>query len=199
MRACSPGPPRIPRAVALLGLAGAALVGALQPDLAVLSCAGAARANRRRATAQTAGGAIAISLVILRTVALLWTARHGDDRRHLVGKVYVRGPHNRLLELDFTPQSTVWWATQRALIALNDPRDPNQCRLVLHSNALRPRRSLAKSGVCDGDTLELVAAKTVPRRSRLPTRLHQAIARLGIRTRPRAKSRDARNPRLPGS
>ena len=190
MSACSPDPARRPRAVALLDLAGAALIGALQRDLAVLSCAGAARANRRRATAQTAGGAIASSLVILRTVVLLWTARHGDDR-HLVGKVYVRGPHNRLLELDFTPQSTVWWATQRALIALNDPRDPNQCRLVLHSNALRPRRSLAKSGVCDGDTLELVAAKTVPRRSRLPTRLHQAIARLGVRTRPRAKRRDA--------
>ena len=164
-------------------------MGALQRDLAVLSCAGAARANRRRATAQTAGGAIASSLVILRTVVLLWTARHGDDS-HLVGKVYVRGPHNRLLELDFTPQSTVWWATQRALIALNDPRDPSECRLVLHGKALRPRRSLAKSGVCDGDTLELVAAKTVPRRSRLAARLDQVIARLGVRTRPPAKRRD---------
>ena len=126
-------------------------------------------------------------LVTHHTKALLLTTHHGDhDRLHLVGKVYVRGPHNRLLELDFTPQSTVWWATQRALIALNDPRDPSECRLVLHGKALGPRRSLAGSGVRNRDTLDLVAAKTVPRRSRLATRLDQAIARLGIRARPPA-------------
>ena len=102
------------------------------------------------------------SLVTVRAMVLHWTAREGDDRLHLVGKLYVRGPHNRLLDLDFTPQSTVWWATQRALIALNDPRDPSECRLVLDGQALRPRRSLAKSGVHNGDTLDLVAAKTVP-------------------------------------
>jgi hypothetical protein len=45
--------------------------------------------------------------------------------------------------------------------------------------------------VRNGDTFELVAAKTVPRRSRLVTRLHDAIARLGTRTRPRANGRDA--------
>ena len=132
-------------------------------------------------------------------MALLRTARHGDDRRQLVGKVYVRGPHNRLLELDFTPQSTVWWATQRALIADNDPRDPSECRLVLRGKALRPRRSLASSGVCNGDTLELVAAKTVPRRSRLATRLHDAIARLGIRHTATGQASRRMNSRPPGS
>jgi hypothetical protein len=156
MRARSPDPAPRPLAVALLDLAGVAL------------------------------------LVTLHTKALLVTTYHGDhDRLHLVGKVYVRGPHNRLLELDFTPQSTVWWATQRALIALNDPRDPSECRLVLHGKALRPRCSLASSGVSNGDTLDLVAAKTVPRHSRLTVRLDRAIARLGIRTRPRPKNRDA--------
>jgi hypothetical protein len=130
-------------------------------------------------------------LATLTTKAHLLTTHHGDhDRLHLVGKVYVRGPHNRLLELDFTPQSTVWWATQRALIALDDLRDPSECRLVLHSEPLRPRRSLARSGVRNGDTLDLVAANTVSRHSRLATRLDQVIARLGIRPRPRAKNRD---------
>jgi hypothetical protein len=123
--------------------------------------------------------------------ARLLTTHHGDhDRLHLVGKVYVLGPHNRLLELDFTPQSTVWWATQRALIALNDQRDPSNCRLVLHGKALRPRRSLAKCGVRNGDTLELVAAKTVPGHSRLATRLDQAIARLAVHIRPQGTDRD---------
>ena len=149
------------------------------------------RSGAKTARGGAAGRYTHAVLVAPNTKARLLTTDHGDhDRLHLVGKVYVRGPRNRLLELDFTPESTVWWATQRALIALNDLRDPSECRLLLHGQVLRPRRSLARSGVCDGDTLDLVATETTPRHSRLATRLDQAIGRLGLHVRPQSKQRD---------
>jgi hypothetical protein len=117
---------------------------------------------------------------ILRVLALLWTSRHGDQWVQVVTNVYIRGSHNRVVELELAPHSTGWWATERALIAFDDRRDANEYRLLLRGKPLHPRRSLAHSGVRNGDTLELVTADTVaPRSPGLATRLYsRALARL---------------------
>ena len=128
---------------------------------------------------------IALPGSLLRVIALLCTSRNGHEWVYLVEKVYIRGTHNRVVELDVAPQSTAWWATQRALIALDDPRDAARCRLLLHREPLHPRRSLARSGVRHGDTLDLVAADAIPRRPRRLLRVLNSgtLARLGVRRR----------------
>jgi hypothetical protein len=80
--------------------------------------------------------------------------------------LYVRDDRGHLATLELAPQSSAWWATVNALIALHDRRDAVQCRLMLHGEPLPPRRSLAASGVRHGDTLDLIAADALPRRPR---------------------------------
>ena len=120
---------------------------------------------------------------ILRILVVLCTSRDGRDLVRIVMRVYVRDAHNRFARLEFAPQAKASWATERALIALEDPRDPTHCRLVLDRKPLRPGRSLAKNGVRDGDTLDLIAADAIPRLSRgSGSRLYAAtLARLRSR------------------
>ena len=85
--------------------------------------------------------------------------------------LYVRDDRGRVATLEIAPQSSAWWVTAHALIALHDPREAAQCRLMLHGEPLPPRRSLATSGVHHGDTLDLIAADALPRRPRRFRRL----------------------------
>jgi hypothetical protein len=128
---------------------------------------------------------IAAVASILRVLAAPWASRDHDKWVQVVTKVYVRGTHNRVVELELAPHNTAWWATQCALIALEDQRDTTRCRLLLRGRPLHPRRSLVKSGVRNGDTLDLVNAETIPRRRNPLTRLltSDAVGRLGIHRR----------------
>jgi len=126
---------------------------------------------------------IALSAAIPVTLAVLCTSRDGHHDTHLVEQVYVRAAHNRVIELDVSPQSKVWWATQRALIALGDSRDIAECRLLLNGQPLHPERTLVKSGVHNGDTLDLVNAATIERPRRIRRLSARALSRLGIRKR----------------
>jgi hypothetical protein len=119
-----------------------------------------------------------------RTPLRRWTSRNANERVSLVIHVYVRGTHNRIVELQLPSHAPTWWATQRALISLEDPHDADQFRLLLRQEPLHRRRSLAKNRVRNGDTLDLVHTDTIPSRSHGPARrlYSRTLARLGIRT-----------------
>jgi hypothetical protein len=85
--------------------------------------------------------------------------------------LYVRDDRGRVATVEIAPQSSAWWATAHALIALHDPRDGAQCRLMFRGEPLPRRRSLAASGVRHGDTLDLFTADALPRRPRRFPRL----------------------------
>jgi hypothetical protein len=98
-------------------------------------------------------------------------ARPPEDIVHASMPIYVRNEHGHLVTVEVAPQTTVRWATARALIALDDPRDAAQCALVFHGNPLTPDRSLDASGVRHGDSLNLVSRNVVaPRHHRDPRR-----------------------------
>src|SRR5450755_174435 len=99
------------------------------------------------------------------------TSRRREETVHVSMPLYVRDDRGRVATLEIAPQSSAWWATTHALIALHDPRDAAQCRLMLHGEPLPPRRSLTASGVPHGDTLDLIAADALPRRPRRFPRL----------------------------
>ena len=82
----------------------------------------------------------------------------------VVMTVYVHDSHGHTVTLDLAPGSSAWWATERALISLNDESDAAACRLVFRGKPLRPWRSLAANGIQHGDTLKLVSANAIPRR-----------------------------------
>jgi hypothetical protein len=108
----------------------------------------------------------------LHAVMLPSIRRHDAQTTRLVMTVYVRNSHGRTVTIELAPANTVWWATERALISLGDQRQANDCRLVLRAKPLRPRRSLAASGIHHGDTLNLVPANAIRRRTLLPRTLN---------------------------
>jgi hypothetical protein len=97
---------------------------------------------------------------------------------HVSINVYIRDTHNRVVELELTHGSTVWWATVRALIALDDPGDAAEYALALHGKPLPPYRSLAASNVRNGDTLDLLPARAIGRR---PSRISRLVHKLPFR------------------
>ncbi|MGZ6563250.1 MAG: ubiquitin-like protein [Solirubrobacteraceae bacterium] len=102
--------------------------------------------------------------------------RHDEHATRLVITVDVRDPRGRTVTIELAPNNTVWWATERALISLGDKRRAEECRLVFRGKPLRPRRSLAASGIDHGDTLELVPANAIrSRRTLTPRSLRQAL------------------------
>ena len=101
---------------------------------------------------------------VLRAMTRRAHPRLPDDIVHASLPIYVRGDHGHLVTVEVAPQTTARWATTRALIALDDPRDAAQCALVFHGNPLSPDRSLVASGVRHGDTLNLVSRGSLPHR-----------------------------------
>ena len=95
--------------------------------------------------------------------ALMSRSRSGPPENiiHASMPIYVRGDDGGLVTVEVAPKTTVEWATARALIAFDDPRDPARCALVFHGNGLKPGRSLEASGVRHGDTLDLVSRDEV--------------------------------------
>jgi hypothetical protein len=85
---------------------------------------------------------------------------------HVSMPLYVRDGRGRVVTLEVAPQATAWWTAAHALITFDDPGDASDYRLMLHGEPLRPRRSLAASGVRHGDTLDLIAVTARPRRLR---------------------------------
>ena len=88
--------------------------------------------------------------------------RPHEDVVHANMPIYVRGDVDHLVTVDVAPRPAR--ARARALIALDDPRDPAQCALVFHGTPLHPDRSLVASGVRHGDTLSLVSQELLAHR-----------------------------------
>ena len=86
----------------------------------------------------------------LRALVVPSVRRHDTHTVRLVMCVYVRESHGRTVTLDLAPDSSTWWATERALISLGDERDAADWRLVFRGKPLRPWRSLAANGVHHG-------------------------------------------------
>jgi len=115
------------------------------------------------------GGLVADRVMGRVDVAVRALTRRSRKRRsatavHVSLPLYVRDEHGHAVAFEAAPQASVWWATVRALIALGDSREAEQCRLLHDGRLLHPRRSLQASGVGHGDTLELVTARVSPRR-----------------------------------
>jgi len=108
----------------------------------------------------------------LRALARRAARRPREQIIHASMPLYIRVETGRVVMIEVAPQSLAWWTTAHALLALDDPRDATECRLMLHGESLHPRRSLAASGVHHGDTLDLVAANAIPRRRRFRTPTH---------------------------
>ena len=121
-------------------------------------------------------------MIITRLHALMLPTirRHDEHTARLVITVHVLDSHGHTATIELAPNNTVWWATERALITLGDERRANECRLIFRGNPLRPRRSLAASGIDHGDTLKLLSANAIRRRRTLartlaPQSLRQAL------------------------
>jgi hypothetical protein len=99
---------------------------------------------------------------------------HDDATVHVGIPIYVHDPsRERTVRIEITSTATAWWATVRALISLNDPRDPDRFRLQRDGIILKPHKSLADSEVPPRVTLELIDTRAEhpppavpPRRSR---------------------------------
>ena len=116
----------------------------------------------------------------LRALMVPSVRRHDTHMVRLVMCVYVRESHGRTVTLDLAPDSSTWWATERALISLGDEGDAADWRLVFRGKPLRPWRSLAANGVHHGATLKLVPAHAIRRRRTLARplnvrSLHEAL------------------------
>lgn len=93
---------------------------------------------------------------VLRSLTHHSRPRPDEEIVHASTPIYIRDGTGRVIPLEVAPRTTASWATARALIAFDDPRDAAQCALAFRGSPLPPRRSLAASGVRRGDTLDLI-------------------------------------------
>jgi hypothetical protein len=100
-------------------------------------------------------------LDFLRRLTRRTLPRPDENTVHASVPIYVRGSLGSVVRLEVAPRTTAYWATARALIALDDPRDAERCALMFHRAPLQPRRSLlAKLAASGAETCSTSSLRT---------------------------------------